>query len=604
MNANRYLESMNWKGQRGVALILVMLAMLVLSVLAASIVFTARSETFASYNYKLDTQADYLAKAGIQRAINWLRSNRYQPASPTQAALYYQVSQIDPANNPNLYTADTSPVKCKAAGSTCAAAGQIVQLIGFGTGLAGSSSNNYPIGFLNAGGWTVGAAFTADLNDSTFTANRISGDAANSGYYMVNATLLNYRTVNVNPPPAITPTYCTTATFVTCPMETWLITARAVWTGPSGSTATMATAEETATVQPIYSATQGQALYGFCSISMSGSAGVCTDAYNSYYGSYGDGTNKSASGACGALTGNVIDSGAGIGSNGGVSLSSNVSIGGDVTIGTGPSAGCAATPGCPSCNSSTVTGKVINGPHVDPPAVPKFPGGFPGSAPNVTVKNSTGNVTFPAEFNWSSLNKAGSYPSGWPFPLTAGGNPAWPTSTTACMTGLTCNGTKANPYLMGTLTMANSKELDLLGGPDSAHPVYYDIDQINANGSTIVVSGYVVINVQTALDFEGNGIANSVTSGAEVPPLGVQINYAGTSAATLGGNGALCAVVVAPLADVTFKGGGSGGYMIGSVEANNIVDKGGYPVHYDISLSNAGGVLGSMITTAYSRRKM
>ena len=50
----------------GVALILVLLSMLVLSVLAATIVFTARSETLASYNFKLDTQADYLAKAGIQ----------------------------------------------------------------------------------------------------------------------------------------------------------------------------------------------------------------------------------------------------------------------------------------------------------------------------------------------------------------------------------------------------------------------------------------------------------------------------------------------------------------------------------------------------------
>ena len=63
--------------ERGVALILVLLAMLVLSVLAAAIVFTARSETFAAYNYKLDTQADYLAKAGIQRAVNWFRANGY-----------------------------------------------------------------------------------------------------------------------------------------------------------------------------------------------------------------------------------------------------------------------------------------------------------------------------------------------------------------------------------------------------------------------------------------------------------------------------------------------------------------------------------------------
>ena len=80
------------KGDSGVSLILVMLSMLVLSVLAATIVFTARSETLASYNFKLDTQADYLAKAGVQQALNWLRSSRYQGVTHTQANTYYAVT--------------------------------------------------------------------------------------------------------------------------------------------------------------------------------------------------------------------------------------------------------------------------------------------------------------------------------------------------------------------------------------------------------------------------------------------------------------------------------------------------------------------------------
>ena len=87
--ANQNTSERSTGREQGVALILVLLAMLVLSVLAAAIVFTARSETFASYNYKLDTQADYLAKAGIQRAINWFRSSHYRAVSQSEANTYY-----------------------------------------------------------------------------------------------------------------------------------------------------------------------------------------------------------------------------------------------------------------------------------------------------------------------------------------------------------------------------------------------------------------------------------------------------------------------------------------------------------------------------------
>src|SRR5690348_2485564 len=125
------------RGERGVALILVMLAMLVLSVLAASIVFTARSETFASYNYKLDTQADYLAKAGVQRTLNWLRSSGYRAASPAVALANYQVTSTGAPFN--LYISNSSPVKCLAVGSTCTSSGGTVQLVGYGGG-----SSNYP----------------------------------------------------------------------------------------------------------------------------------------------------------------------------------------------------------------------------------------------------------------------------------------------------------------------------------------------------------------------------------------------------------------------------------------------------------------------------
>ena len=120
------------------------------------------------------------------------------------------------------------------------------------------------------------------------------------------------------------------------PVETWLITSKATWTGGSGSTTRVAAAEEQAIVQPIYVPTWGNALYGFCSVTMQGSAGTCTDAFNSSLGAYGGGNPSVASGQCDSTTANnVIAAGASVGANGGVTLGSNVTVSGDVIIGTG-----------------------------------------------------------------------------------------------------------------------------------------------------------------------------------------------------------------------------------------------------------------------------
>src|SRR5207249_1276470 len=96
--------------EEGVALILVLLAMLVMSALAAAIVYTARAETFASNNYKLETEADYLAKAGIQRAVNWFRSTHYAAVTQAQelANSHYCATLTGPPYN--LYTSNNSPV--------------------------------------------------------------------------------------------------------------------------------------------------------------------------------------------------------------------------------------------------------------------------------------------------------------------------------------------------------------------------------------------------------------------------------------------------------------------------------------------------------------
>src|SRR5436309_1423787 len=58
--------------ERGIAIILALFLMSALSVLAASLMFLSQTETYASMNYRMMSQARYAAEAGVQQAGNYL----------------------------------------------------------------------------------------------------------------------------------------------------------------------------------------------------------------------------------------------------------------------------------------------------------------------------------------------------------------------------------------------------------------------------------------------------------------------------------------------------------------------------------------------------
>jgi len=565
------------EGAHGIALILVMLSMLILSVLAAAIVFAARSETLASHSFKLDTQADYLAKAGIQQAINWFRSTHYQGVPEPQAITYYNVTSTGVPYN--LYTANSEPVQCIGTSPLCPAINNPVQLIGYGSG-----STNYPnINNNENAPRPVATAFGTDL-----VSVRVTGDAGNSGTFSINAYLISYQTVNLGQAPPYT----------RVPVETWRITSKASWNASSSSNATMATAEEQVVLQPIYLPNWGNALYGFCSVSMTGSTGTCTDAFNSALGQYGGGMVSVAAGACDSNATNVIDAGAGVGANGGVTLGSNVSVSGNVTVGVGPSSGCAASGF--SGNAGSVQGQVVNGPNKPAPPVATFRPSFPGSAPSYSSR-----TILPVNALWPAMP---------PFP---GVIPSPGSNTPPVMDGSgnaihqpcsdsSCDGTAAHPFEINALSpTGNGTQVQLVGSPDPFNPVVYNIDSVSeASKAEIDVSGYVVLNVRTSISISGNGVTNGISGTVDIPPEAVVINYAGTTGVTIHGNGALSALINAPNANVTFGGGGSSGYFVGAVQANNISVAGGYPVHYDIQLSRSGGTTSVPVITGFSRKKM
>jgi hypothetical protein len=63
-----------------VALIIVLFAILLFSVLAASTIFVTQTQIWTNLSYRLTTQARYAAEAGIERTMNWMM-NSYTPPS-------------------------------------------------------------------------------------------------------------------------------------------------------------------------------------------------------------------------------------------------------------------------------------------------------------------------------------------------------------------------------------------------------------------------------------------------------------------------------------------------------------------------------------------
>jgi len=67
--------------ERGVALLFALLTLVVLSVLAAAIIFTTQTESWTSWNYQRMLQARYAAEAGAQNTMNWLIYSYTPPAN-------------------------------------------------------------------------------------------------------------------------------------------------------------------------------------------------------------------------------------------------------------------------------------------------------------------------------------------------------------------------------------------------------------------------------------------------------------------------------------------------------------------------------------------
>jgi hypothetical protein len=86
--------------ERGIAIVLALFLMSAMSVLAASMMFLSQTETYASMNYRIMSQARYAGESGVQTAAGYLLGPTYLPLVPG-------VNAGDPMSN---YITTTSPV--------------------------------------------------------------------------------------------------------------------------------------------------------------------------------------------------------------------------------------------------------------------------------------------------------------------------------------------------------------------------------------------------------------------------------------------------------------------------------------------------------------
>jgi len=150
--------------------------------------------------------------------------------------------------------------------------------------------------------------------------------------------------------------------------------------------------------------------------------------------------------------------------------------------------------------------------------------------------------------------------------------------TTTCVT----SGYTLAPGSYGDISLTGGTQLTLTGGN-------YNINSITVTGnSNITIAGSTTINLagqadanlsnSTVADFTGGTITNSSGN-----PSNFTINYGGTDTIILNGGGGLFAVVNAPQANLTLKGGGN---FYGQAVAQTIDDRGGTNFFYDTSLNN------------------
>ncbi len=93
--------------ERGIAMVMALFMVLVLSVVGSSLMFVSQTETWASTNYRLASQSRYAAESGLHVAANHLLYTYAAPATAADLAAYnLTTSPVTAGGNPVVLSSD------------------------------------------------------------------------------------------------------------------------------------------------------------------------------------------------------------------------------------------------------------------------------------------------------------------------------------------------------------------------------------------------------------------------------------------------------------------------------------------------------------------
>jgi len=547
-------ETWKNKRERGVALIFALFTLLLVSAIAATLVFMSNTETSVNSNYRGERVSAFGAKSGMEE----IRDRMALPATNPNALLNLLPGVLNgnplpgvfpPAANSILYVVNegTAPgtVRPWVAGNAYMDDELCHDFAGVQAGAQPASDvrcSTPPTAAMLVAGEPAGTPTTSTYpwagTKAALTYKWVRVTLKQSGSnqnYAVNAAspatqvCWNGSTeILVNAPDLICqdnidPTSLTVPPAIKSATPVYMITALAV-----SSTGTMRKMVQAEVAQPpaqpfnygLYATSTACPAVNFHG---GGNQNPSTDSYNSKNGAYGS-------------NGNQFFTGGSVGAIGGVSLSGHSQIGGNVGVqslpGAGPQFPC---PGGDYVTSGNQAG-IFN------------PNGNNNPNPNQLVQLSQPPPSFPTPPDPSPMPTANS-----PQP----GNPAVP-------------GTYGAINIQnGTLTLApgvyNIYSLSIGGGSGA----------ITVNPPGAVILNFPSTNTGTVISLNGQGIVNPTNI-----PNNFQINYGGTGTVAINGQGSQYAIVDAPHSNLSVAGNGDFfGRLIGGT-----IDYGGNGTfHYDLA---------------------
>jgi hypothetical protein len=495
----------NRKPEKGVALLLALLALMLLSAIAAGMMFMSSTETSIGANFKSEEQAYFSARAGIEEVRDRMLVNNpntinasLPTALPTAGGgvLYVTQNGVTNANITGL-------------GSSLMADDELCHDFSYG-GMTSVPANVRCTTLPGGTGWfTTTASVAPYALDYKWV--RVTLKANSSAPYLVDSAQAgNLQACWNGTSEVVAPSGTACSALPTTSSPVYLVTALAMTSSGARRIVQQEIGQKPIGTFP------GGGLFATGT-----GCGALNIAGNSQTGSF----NSAAESTPTNPPSNQTNSNGNVGANG------NVSVGG---------------------TSANVNGTISTN---DPAIVGPCPDG-------VTVAGGAG------------IGAVSNFPTPYTPPVPPIPNPLPPVNNVIEKNKTLTPGAYGNVTIQGTV--------HLMGGT-VAHPAVYTINSLVENGNaTLVINGPVVLNlagigVTTVLDLTGGSFSNTTYI-----PSDFQINYGGTDTMLISGGNQAFAVIDAPNANITFKGGSD---FYGQAIGNTINVQGGVNFYWDTSLA-------------------